>query len=281
MARFGRDGAFQRLPCHEGGIVVAGGSRRSAAPRPRALGRFVDTGWQDSRAVHDSRGPCSGKDPFLARSSRGAFPKGDLRGFSDTRRAYLAKASSFWMHGARILPRTGDFPVRGPFWDAWSAKLATDCRPGTHRGEILPRIVAWERIARAYCHCRMPGNAFCEHFTIGERRGMRQGIILPRLDVRAERSTLHAPTAPVRSTAPNAPSSHAAAPCTATLCIAAPPMLAPNAPAHAPRARRSCPRPARRGTTASCAVRGAFAAAEKVSCGLRVSMRWNEPPVSV
>lgn len=52
-----RDGAFQRLPCHEGGIVVAGGSRRSAAPRPRALGRFVDTGWQDSRAVHDSRGP--------------------------------------------------------------------------------------------------------------------------------------------------------------------------------------------------------------------------------
>lgn len=118
MARFGRDGAFQRLPCHEGGIVVAGGSRRSAAPRPRALGRFVDTGWQDSRAVHDSRGP---------------------------------------------------FPVPGPFWDTWSAKLAKDCHPGTHRGKILPRIVAWERIARAYCHCRMPGNAFCEHFAIGER----------------------------------------------------------------------------------------------------------------
>ena len=77
------------------------------------------------------------------------------------------------------------------------------------------------------------------------------------------------------------PSSHATAPCTATLCIAAPPMLASNAPAHAPRARRSFPRPARRGTTVPCAVRGAFAATEKVSCGLWVSMRWNEPPVSV
>ena len=41
------------------------------------------------------------------------------------------------------------------------------------------------------------------------------------------------------------------------------------------------PRPARCGTTAPCAVRSAFAATEKVSCGLRVSMRWNEPPVSV
>ena len=152
LARFGRDGAFQRLPCHEGGIAVAGGSRRSAAPRPRALGRFVDTGWQDSRAVHDSRGPCSEKRPSLARSSRDAFPKGDLRGFSDTRRAYLAKASSFWMHGARILPGRGAFPVPGPFWDTWSAKLATDCRPGTHRASILPLSDAGERISRTFCH---------------------------------------------------------------------------------------------------------------------------------
>ena len=152
LARFGRDGAFQRLPCHEGGIVVAGGSRRSAAPRPRALGRFVDTGWQDSRAVHDSRGPCSEKGPSLARSSRDVFPKGDLRGFSDTRRAYLAKASSFRIHGARILPRRGAFPVRGPFSDAWSEEIATDCRPGTHRASILPLSDAGERISRTFCH---------------------------------------------------------------------------------------------------------------------------------
>ena len=152
LARFGRDGAFQRLPRHEGGIVVAGGSRRSAAPRPRALGRFVDTGWQDSRAVHDSRGPCSEKGPSLARSARYAFPKGDLRGFSDTWRAYLVNTSSFWMHGGDMLPGRGAFPARGHFWDAWSAKLATDCRLGTHFASILPLSDAGERISRTFCH---------------------------------------------------------------------------------------------------------------------------------
>ena len=147
--------------------------------------RSVVRGWQDSRAVHDSRGLCSEKCPFLARSSRGVFPNGCLRGFSDAWRAYLAKASSFRMHGARILPRTGDFPVRGRFRDAWSAKLATDCRPGTHSASILQSASARERTARVYCHCqpgqeriraqschrRTLGNASCEHFAIVERPG--------------------------------------------------------------------------------------------------------------
>ena len=141
----------------------------SAAPGSRALGRFVDAGWQDSRAVRDSRGPCSEKGPFLAGSSRGVFSNGCLRGFSDAWRAYLAKASSFRMHGVRILPRTGDFPVRGRFRDAWSAKLATDCRPRTHRGGILPRQSARERIARAYCHRRTLGNASGHNLAIARR----------------------------------------------------------------------------------------------------------------
>ena len=126
----------------------------SAAQGLRALGCFVDAGWQDSRAVHDSRGPCSEKGPFLARYSRGVSSDGGLRGISDAWRADPAKASSFRMHGARILPRTGDFPVRGRFRDAWSAKLATDCRPGTHRGGILPRQDPRERTVREYCHCQ-------------------------------------------------------------------------------------------------------------------------------
>ena len=94
--------------------------------------RYLDTerssvrGWQDLRAMRDSRGPCSEKCPFLARSSRGVSSNGDLRGISDAWRAYLAKASSFWIHGGDMLPRTGDFPVRDRFRDAWSEKLATD-----------------------------------------------------------------------------------------------------------------------------------------------------------
>ena len=91
--------------------------RWSVAQGLRALGWFADAGWQDSRAVHDSRGPCSEKGPFLARSSRGVSSDGDLRGIPDTWRAHPAKASSFWMHGARILPRSPSFLVRGPFWD--------------------------------------------------------------------------------------------------------------------------------------------------------------------
>ena len=177
--------------CHAGGGVVAGGSccsvlfggagvagaravwRWSAAQGLRALGWFADAGWQDLRTMHDSRGLCSEKGPFLARYSRGVSSDGGLRGFSDTWRAHLAKASSFWMHGARIVPRRGDSPVRGPFWDTWSEKIATDCRPGTHRARILPLPVrprahqgaipppsdAGERISRAFCHRRAPGNA--------------------------------------------------------------------------------------------------------------------------
>ena len=121
----------------------------SAAQGLRALGWFADAGWQDLRAVHDSRGLCSEKGPFLARYSRGVSSNGGLRGFSDTWRAYPAKASSFRMHGVRILPGRGDFPVRGPFWDTWSAKLATDGCPGTHFTGILPSVSA--RNATAPC----------------------------------------------------------------------------------------------------------------------------------
>ena len=194
--------------CHEGGAGVAGARavwRWSAAQGLRALGCFVDAGWQDSRAVHDSRGPCSEKCPFLARSSRGVFPSGCLQGFSDAWRAYPAKASSFRMHGARILPRTGDFPVRDRFRDAWSAKLAMDRRPRTHRGGILPRQDPWERTAREYCHCqpgqerirvqsrhrRMPKSASRVHFAIVERPGTHS-VGIPPLPVVRSRSALHA-----------------------------------------------------------------------------------------
>ena len=94
--------------------VVAHGCRRCAQPRwwgrrpqyevhlrypaPlafRAQGLANAESWQDLRDVHDSRGLCSEKGSFLARYSRGVSSNGDLQGFSDAWRAYLAKASSF------------------------------------------------------------------------------------------------------------------------------------------------------------------------------------------
>ena len=176
--------------CHEGGGVVAGARavwRWSAAQGLRALGRFVDAGWQDSRAVHDSRGPCSEKGPFLARSPRGVFPNGCLRGISDAWRAYLAKASPFsdaWRANlaanwrfSRPRPLSGCMECKTcpglPPGNAPRRNLVTARPPRTHRARILPLPVrprahqgaipppsdAGERISRAFCHRRAPGNA--------------------------------------------------------------------------------------------------------------------------
>ena len=129
--------------------------------------------WQDIRAVYPPTAVC------------GAFR---IHGAH-----ILPKPARFRMHGARILPGRGDFPVRGHFRDAWSAKLATDCRPGTHRGGILPRQSARERIAREPCHRRTPGErisrAFChrraprdalrENIATTSRPGTHRARILP------------------------------------------------------------------------------------------------------
>ena len=136
----------RRAASHKASRMRCAGTPRPASPlaSPATPKRNTQE-WQDSRVVHDSRGLCSKKGSFLARYSRDASSDGDLQGFSDAWRAYLAKASSFRMHGVRILPERGDFPVRGHFRDAWSTKLATDCRPETHQGEILPSPGTRER----------------------------------------------------------------------------------------------------------------------------------------
>ena len=72
-----------------------------------------------------------------------------------------------------------------PPGNAFREHFSIGKRPGTHRGEILPRQDPRERTARVYCHCRSGqeriraqschrrtlGNAFREHFAIVERPG--------------------------------------------------------------------------------------------------------------
>ena len=127
--------------------------------------------------------------------------------------------------------------------DAWRANLATNWRFSRPR----PLSGCMERKT---CHGLPPGNASGRNLAIARRPGTHFTGILPSVSAR-----------------------NATAPCASTSCVAAPSMLAPNAPpmpyvpvAHAPPA-------ARHSTMTPCAVRGAFVAAEKVSCGLRVSMR--------
>ena len=108
--------------------------------------------WQDLRAVRDSRGPCSEKGPFLARSPRGVFPNGCLRGISDAWRAYLAKAS--------------------PFSDAWRANLAANWRFSRPR----PLSGCMERKT---CHGLPPGNAPRRNLATARHSRTHRARILP------------------------------------------------------------------------------------------------------
>ena len=60
----------------------------------------------------------------MARYPRDVFPNGALQGILNTWGAYLAKTSSFRMHGGDILPRKGVFPVRGSFGNALGRNFA-------------------------------------------------------------------------------------------------------------------------------------------------------------
>ena len=179
--------------------------------------------WQDLRAVHDSRGPCSERRPFLARSSRGVFPNSCLQGFSDAWRAYLAKASPFsdawranlaanWRFSRPKPPRRcmrrknchGLPPGNAPW-----RNLATDRRSGTHRARILPLPVrprahqgavlppsdARERIASISCHRQTSENAQFRHTSIAScpvaQRSLREGVgSVPWLCCGVRRATL-------------------------------------------------------------------------------------------
>ena len=126
--------------CHEGGTGVAG---------TRAVWRCG--GRQDLRTVHDSRGPCSEKCPFLAGSSRGVSSDGDLRGISDAWRAYLAKGS--------------------PFSDAWRANLAMNWRFSRPK----PLLGCMERKT---CHGLPPGNAPRRNLATAKRPGTHRARTL-------------------------------------------------------------------------------------------------------
>ena len=140
--------------------------------------------WQDLRAVRDSRGPCSEKGPFLARSSRGVSSDGGLRGISDAWRAYLAKAS--------------------PFSDAWRANLAANWRfsrprplsgcmerktcHGLTPGDAPRRNLATARHSRTHrariLPLQSPENAFRAYPAIAGRLGMHSVDILSSADIR-------------------------------------------------------------------------------------------------
>ena len=149
--------------------------------------------WQDLRAVRDSRGPCSEKRPFLARSSRGVSSDGDLRGISDAWRADLATNWQF----SRPRPLSGCMerktchglpPGNAPRRNLATARpprthcasiLPLPVRPRAHQGAILPPSDAGKRISRAFCHRRAPGNASRHNLATTSRPRTHFAYILP------------------------------------------------------------------------------------------------------
>lgn len=86
--------------------------------------------------MHDLRGLCSEKRPSLARCSPDASSNGALQGILNTWGAYLAKISSFWIHGGDILPRKGVFPVRDSFGNALGRYFARNSPPSSARSAL-------------------------------------------------------------------------------------------------------------------------------------------------
>ena len=169
---------------------------------------------------------------------RGARAAKGAPSWQDLRAVYsqTAVCRAFRMHGAHILPKPAHFGCVACESCRELAIFPSEAAFGMHGAQNLPRIAARERIRAQSCHRQAPGNAFHGHFAISERPQRHSAMCLNVL----RRSPIDARA---------------------------------ERPAHALRARRSCPRAARHSAATSCTVRGAFVAAEKVSCGLRVSMR--------
>ncbi len=89
----------------------------------------------------------------------------------DTRRRYAATNWRF----SRPRPLFGCMESKTchglPPGDAFREHFSIGKRPGTHRGEILPRQDPRERTARVYCHCQSGQERImarsCHHRTLG------------------------------------------------------------------------------------------------------------------
>ena len=237
----------------------------------------------------------------------------------DTRRRYAATNWRF----SRPRPLSGCMERKTchglPPVNAFREYFAIGKRPGTHRGGILSRQGTRERTARVYCHCQSGQErirAQSRHrWTPGER--ISRAFCHRRAPGNVSRHNLATTGCPRRT--PRAPMCHGSRSAHA-LWLRTPPVvyatrhpdaaelrvlqavraLAVTQPADCRVAaervvniaklvsvpqRRSARHHAsqrhnamlhnapRCNTMMPCAVRGAFVAAEKVSCGLRVSMR--------
>ncbi len=139
-----------RAASHKAG-ACASRMRCAGTPRPAspltspATPKRNTQEWQDSRIVHDSRGPCSEKTPS----------------WQDLRAVYSRKAicRAFRIHGARILPKSAHFGCMAAICCQEGALFPSEAPFGIHEAQNLPRIAARERTRAKDCHRQAPENA--------------------------------------------------------------------------------------------------------------------------
>ena len=127
----------------------SGGSRCSAAPGLRALGRFGATTDGKIRAPCVIRGIRAAKSAPSWQDIRAVYPP-------------TAVCGAFRMHGTHILPKPAHFGCMARESCRELAIFPSETTFGMHGAQNLPRIAARERISRAFCHRQAPGNAYSQ-----------------------------------------------------------------------------------------------------------------------
>ena len=126
----------------------AGAKPMKGDPAMRLLGREPlrrgksIRGWQDSCAVHDPRASDGENAPWR----------------QDVRAVYSPTAlyGSFWTHGTHILPKLAESEYMQAICCREPVFFPSEAPSGTHRGDILPRPAARERIGAISCHGQAP-----------------------------------------------------------------------------------------------------------------------------
>ena len=98
------------------------------------------------------RAPCMIRGVSAAKR---APPWQDLRAMHSRK----AICRAFRMHNAHILPKPAHFGCMAAICCQGGVLFLSKAPFGMHEAKNLPRVAARERIAREYCHGRMPGFA--------------------------------------------------------------------------------------------------------------------------
>ena len=135
----GGDGGAASWLCFLAGRSNSGGSRCSAAPGLRALGRFGTTADGKIRAPCVIRGIRAAKSAPSWQDIRAVYPP-------------TAVCGAFRMHGAHILPKPAHFGCMARESCHELAIFPSETAFGMHGAQSLPRIDARERTAAESCH---------------------------------------------------------------------------------------------------------------------------------